>query len=152
MEVVGARAATIVDIGSGPGDVPVELEARLPEARILGVEPSRAMRELSLGRGIVALEGRAEAIPLDAGAADLIVSTLSSHHWDDPVAAFREIDRVLAAARRGLQRGRGTRHRRSRQPRARGHPPRTVLTERLLRLRVYALVTIAEPPPEGGTP
>ena len=160
VELIGDRAATIVDLGSGPGDVPAELGARLQGARILGVEPSRAMRELSLARGVVAIDGRAEDIPLDPGSVDLVISTLSSHHWDDPVAAFREIERVLAPG--GQARIYDVRFAGYSAPEARAvataariAPERIrhrVLAERLLGLRIYALITIGAPASKETTP
>jgi ubiquinone/menaquinone biosynthesis C-methylase UbiE len=73
VEAIGDRGATIVDIGSGPADVPLELVLRLPAARIIGIEPSGAMRDISRARGVVAIDGRAEALPLEADSVDLAV-------------------------------------------------------------------------------
>lgn len=92
---VGSRDATVVDIGSGPGQLLADLRERAPAARLVGVEPSATMRAIAAERGIIALEGRAEHLPFPAASADLVVSTLSCHHWDDVAAAFAEICRVL---------------------------------------------------------
>jgi ubiquinone/menaquinone biosynthesis C-methylase UbiE len=86
---------TVLDIGSGPGDLLVALAAAVPAARVVGVEPSAAMREMAASRGVESVAGVAEALPFDDASVDLVVSTLSAHHWDDPVAAFAEIARVL---------------------------------------------------------
>lgn len=160
VDLVGDRAATVVDIGSGPGDVPVALGVRLPAARIVGIEPSRAMRELSLARGVIAIDGRAEAIPIDSGSADLVISTLSSHHWDDPVTAFREIERVLGPG--GQARIYDVRFAGYSAPEAKAiaaaaglAPERIdhrVLDERLLGLRIYARTTIGAPASKEATP
>ena len=37
----------------------------------------------------------AESLPFAAGAFDLVLSTLSAHHWADPTAAINEQVRVL---------------------------------------------------------
>lgn len=91
----GGAGVTIIDVGSGPGRVLGELRARLPGARLVGVEPSATMRELAAARGVETVDGRAEALPFDDGSVDLAVSSLAAHHWDDPVAGFRELWRVL---------------------------------------------------------
>jgi ubiquinone/menaquinone biosynthesis C-methylase UbiE len=118
------------------------------------------MRELGLARGVVAIDGRAEAIPLAAGSVDLVISTLSSHHWDDPVAAFREIERVLApggqariydvrfagysaAEAKTIATAAGL------APERIGH---RILDERLLGLRIYARITIGAPRNKEATP
>lgn len=92
---IGDRAATIVDVGSGPGDLVRELAGRLPAARIVGVEPADAMREIAVAGGGVFVAGSAEALPFPDASLDLVVSTLSAHHWPDPTSALRELDRVL---------------------------------------------------------
>jgi len=93
--LIGASPATVVDVGSGPGGLLAELRRRLPAARVVGVEPSAAMRAIAAGRGLTSVDGRAETLPFDDASVDLVVSTLSAHHWDDPAAAFAEIRRVL---------------------------------------------------------
>jgi ubiquinone/menaquinone biosynthesis C-methylase UbiE len=81
---------------------------------------------------------------------DLLVSTLSAHHWQDPVAAIREMARVLrpggeariydvrfaafsGAEARSLVRAAGL------DPAAVGRP---VLRERLFGFRPYCRLTI----------
>ncbi|MDP9468778.1 MAG: class I SAM-dependent methyltransferase [Chloroflexota bacterium] len=99
-----ADGARVVDIGSGPGSLLAELAEALPSARLTGIEPAGEMRQIAQERLVAAglagrvtvLEGSAEAIPVADGSADVVVSTLSAHHWTDPVAAFREIGRCLA--------------------------------------------------------
>ncbi len=96
--VGGRRSADgllIVDLGSGPGHLVRDLRRRVPRARVVGVEPFDEMRGLAAARGGEFLSGAAEAIPLEDRSVDLVVSTLSAHHWSDMPAAFRELDRVL---------------------------------------------------------
>lgn len=93
---LGDRSAVVLDIGAGPGDLVRDLRGALPRARVTGVEPSPEMRSIAVERGIDLVDGRAEALPIADASVDLVVSTLASHHWDDPVAAFAEIRRVLS--------------------------------------------------------
>lgn len=93
-DTAGARRS-IVDIGAGPGDLLAALSAMLPDAILTGIEPSARMRAIASRRGLTEVDGRAELLPLADGSADLVLSTLSAHHWDDPAAAFAEIRRVL---------------------------------------------------------
>jgi len=92
---VGERDALIVDLGSGPGELTRMVAERLPGARMVGVEPAEVMRTMASARGGRFVDGRAEAIPLEDASVDLVVSTLSAHHWSDMPAALRELDRVL---------------------------------------------------------
>ena len=148
--VVAGRPMTVVDIGAGPGDLLAALAPRLPAATLVGVDPAPAMRDLAAARGVVELDGRAERLPFVDASVDLAVSTLSSHHWDDPVAAFAELRRVLArggeariydvrfagfgaAEARAIARSAGLR------PEAVEH---RVVAARLLALRAYSLITL----------
>lgn len=48
-----------------------------------------------LAPGIIFSDGPAEHLPLPDASVDLVLSTLSFHHWADQSAGFREIARVL---------------------------------------------------------
>jgi ubiquinone/menaquinone biosynthesis C-methylase UbiE len=93
--VVGEREASVLDIGAGPGHLLLEVRSLAPRAALTGIEPSVAMRGIAADRGLEELEGRAEQLPLADASVNLVVSTLSMHHWDDPARAFAEIRRVL---------------------------------------------------------
>lgn len=104
--VLGGRdgaAATVLEIGSGPGVLALEIATRLPEAQIVGADLAGAMVERATERarrdgvlGRVRFElADAAALPLPDASFDAVVSTLSLHHWADPGAVFGEIGRVL---------------------------------------------------------
>lgn len=89
-----------LDVGCGTGNMLVEFSVRLPTAIHVGVDASQGMAVFARNR----LEGRAqvvrggaERLPFPDGAFDLIVSTLSLHHWSDPQRGLTEIARVLTA-------------------------------------------------------
>jgi SAM-dependent methyltransferase len=48
-----------------------------------------------LGGRASLVEGDVASMPFEADAFDLVVSSLSAHHWPDAEAGFREIGRVL---------------------------------------------------------
>lgn len=148
-ERVTRADATIVDIGAGPGDLALSIGKRLPSASIVGVEPSSALAAIARGRGVHVVEARAEILPFDDGSVDMVVSTLSAHHWDDHAAAFTEIRRVLRPGSEGLLydvRFAGLTSAEVRAAARAGLPSgsveRIVLDERVLGLRPYSLVTI----------
>lgn len=90
----------VLDIGCGTGMVLRELSERLPNAlELVGVDPSmpmlKAARERSDGRSWFA-QGTVEQLPLPDGHFDLIVSSLSFHHWADQRRGLVEAGRVLA--------------------------------------------------------
>jgi ubiquinone/menaquinone biosynthesis C-methylase UbiE len=96
------EAATIVDLGTGPGLLAIELHKLRPHATIIGVDPSEEM--LSIARknaaeaGMLDFEaklGAAEEIPLAPESADLVVSQSSFHEWEDPYKGLGEIFRIL---------------------------------------------------------
>ena len=89
----------IVDLGCGPGALTVDLGRGLPAATVIGVEPSARMLDIARAAAAPAnvgfVEGSAELLPLPDASVDLVVSSLSAHHWDDVAAAVRELRRVL---------------------------------------------------------
>lgn len=95
--------SAVLEIGSGPGEVALEIARRLPGAEVVGVDLSETMIDAALRRARVeGLDGRvrfvladAAALPFPDASVDAVVSTLSLHHWAEPPAVFAEIARVL---------------------------------------------------------
>jgi SAM-dependent methyltransferase len=90
----------VVDVGSGPGRFLREAAER--GATAVGVEPSGQMRRVagwrtprSLGDRVRVVEGTAEQLPLEDGAATVVCAVASFHHWADPEAGLAEASRVL---------------------------------------------------------
>jgi SAM-dependent methyltransferase len=95
-----SRKAHILDIGCGTGDLVVALSSRLRDARIIGMDLSPSMllyagRHATTDGRLRFSVGDAAALPFDDGAVDMVVSTLSLHHWSEPADALAEIARVL---------------------------------------------------------
>ncbi len=102
------EGAAVLDVGTGPGVLLDELARRRPDLTVTGVDPSADMiaaarRKLArFGDRATAVTGDAADLPFTDGAFDLIVSSLSLHHWDRPADAGRELARVLQAGRAAL--------------------------------------------------
>lgn len=97
------RGGDVLDVGTGPGQLLVELARRRPDVHAVGVDPSvdmvghatrRAARAGLTGQ-VEARVGAAEALPFADGSFDVVVSSLSAHHWADPSAGIAEQARVL---------------------------------------------------------
>jgi ubiquinone/menaquinone biosynthesis C-methylase UbiE len=96
-------AGQAADIGCGPGLLVVELARRAPGLHVTGVDLSDEMlaqgqvhaARAGVGDRVSFRQGDAGQIPFPAGSLDLVVSTLSLHHWRDPVAVLNEVARVL---------------------------------------------------------
>jgi SAM-dependent methyltransferase len=85
---------TVVDVGAGTGKLTRLLVAT--RARVVAVEPIAEMRALIGPAAAEVLEGTAEALPLPAGAAD-VVTVAQAFHWFDHERALPELHRVLRA-------------------------------------------------------
>ena len=94
--------STIVDLGTGPGILSIELNRLLPQAKIIGVDLSSDMLEIA-GKnaneaGVSNYEtrlGRAEEIPVESNSVNLVVTQSSFHEWEDPQKGLSEVFRVL---------------------------------------------------------
>ncbi len=80
--------ASVLDLAAGTGRLTRELARRFGE--VVAVEPDERMRAVHGG----ALEGRAEAIPLEDQSLDAAFVG-EAFHWFDPKAAIAELVRVL---------------------------------------------------------
>jgi ubiquinone/menaquinone biosynthesis C-methylase UbiE len=95
--------AAILDVGAGTGRLLVELARRRDDLSLSGVDLSPDMvsvaktnaRRAGFADRIALLVGDVTNPPYPDRSFDLIVSTLSMHHWPDPTAATAELARVL---------------------------------------------------------
>jgi ubiquinone/menaquinone biosynthesis C-methylase UbiE len=98
----GRDAPVILDLGSGPALLLPEVAELVPRARLVAMDPSKAMLQLArrvlreAGPGTYeVLEGSAEAIPLPDGSVDVVVAIKNLHEWEDAPRGLSEVDRVL---------------------------------------------------------
>jgi ubiquinone/menaquinone biosynthesis C-methylase UbiE len=97
--------AAVLDVGTGPGTLPLQIAARSPHLLVAGVDLSPEM----IARASAAAEAQAAPdahrisfhvadvahLPFEDQSFDLVVSTISLHHWADLDAGVQEVARVL---------------------------------------------------------
>ncbi len=93
---------SIVDLGCGPGLLSVELCKLMPQAKVIGLDPSAEMLEVATRNvsraGLSNFEtrlGSAERIPMRSSSVGLVVSQSSFHEWQDLQEGLSEVFRVL---------------------------------------------------------
>ena len=95
------RDMRILDIGTGPGTIPLNLKKLFPDIHFMGIDISTGMiREAKAHAASADLPlslcvGDGESLPLGSGTIDGIVSLFAMHHMDHPERLLKEIDRVL---------------------------------------------------------
>jgi ubiquinone/menaquinone biosynthesis C-methylase UbiE len=93
----------ILDIGTGPGRLPIEIAKQVKNAKVFGIDISDDMIKIARkNAGREGLEGRVEFKVKSANdtgfennSIDLVVSTGMLHHLSQPIKAFNEIYRIL---------------------------------------------------------
>jgi ubiquinone/menaquinone biosynthesis C-methylase UbiE len=87
----------IIDVGCGTGRLLRAASARWPKAQLLGVDPAERMvaEATRLNPNAVFRLALAEALPIPDQTADIVLSSLSFHHWVDQNKGLQEIVRVL---------------------------------------------------------
>jgi len=96
--LVSRARGRVLEIGVGAGP---NLPLYADDVQIVGVEPSRRLLGMArgearkAGRAVELFEGSAEALPIDAGSIDTVVTTWTLCSIPDTAAALREIRRVL---------------------------------------------------------
>lgn len=96
-------AGQAADLGCGAGQLAVELAQAAPELHVTGVDLSNLLLGQALRRAAAAglthrvdfRTGDVERTPFADASLDLVVSTLSLHHWADPTAILNEVARIL---------------------------------------------------------
>ncbi len=93
------KKSVILDLGVGPGLLSLELHKKIPDARIIGVDPFQKMLDLANNNACFesfeAKLGLSENIPVDDGSVDIVVSRFSLTYWKDQKKSFSEMFRAL---------------------------------------------------------
>lgn len=98
------RAGWGLDVGTGPGQIPIKLLCRAPGLKIVGLDRSLPMlaraRENAARAGVSGrlglLAGDGHSLPYGDGTFSLVLSNSMLHHSRDPVRLLRELFRVAA--------------------------------------------------------
>jgi len=101
--VTNIRQGTILDLGTGPGYLPVEIIKRAPGLRIIGVDLSRQLIQMAkrnalnagLSTQIIFEVGNSARLRYSDAAFDMVISTGMLHSLKNPVDVLSEIKRVL---------------------------------------------------------
>lgn len=111
---IGANVAggeRVLEVGCGPGHLAIRM-ARQLGLDVTGLDLDPDMIDVARenvaraagddGRKLTFVVGDVASQPFLDGSFDLVVSTLSMHHWEDASAGLAEIGRVLAPGGRAL--------------------------------------------------
>jgi ubiquinone/menaquinone biosynthesis C-methylase UbiE len=115
------RSGKVLDVGTGPGQLLIEIMRRNPNLELVGFDLSRKMLKIAkrlteedakvcaqaaatdlvpttvhADANIRLVGGDVRNLPFSDGEFDLVVSTLSLHHWHDPARGIQECLRVTA--------------------------------------------------------
>lgn len=81
-------ARTVVNVGAGTGSY------EPPDREVTAVEPSAVMRAQRPAGAAPCIAASAEALPFADESFEVAMAVLSDHHWTDPIAGLREMQRV----------------------------------------------------------
>ncbi len=106
---VAPAGGRVLEVGCGPGRLSTMLARRGLDVTGLDLDPAmiqraraNAARSAHNGRQPSFLVGDVASLAFPDRSFDLVVSTLSMHHWADPTAGLTEIGRVLRPDGRAL--------------------------------------------------
>ena len=93
----------ILDMGTGPGRLPIEIAKRVPGVEVIGIDISEDM--VKIAKKNAEEEGVTDRVKFEVASAyntgfdddsiDLVVSTGLIHHLREPLSAFNEAYRIL---------------------------------------------------------
>jgi 2-polyprenyl-3-methyl-5-hydroxy-6-metoxy-1,4-benzoquinol methylase len=100
---LGVPLGRVLDVGTGPGLIPIELCGRAPAVEVDAIDLARHMLALAernvaragLGRRIVVSRVDAKATGRADGAYDAVVSNSIVHHIPEPAMVLREMWRLV---------------------------------------------------------
>jgi ubiquinone/menaquinone biosynthesis C-methylase UbiE len=93
----------ILDLGTGPGYLPIEIVKRSPHLHVVGIDLSRRLIKIAQDKAFKAglhdklhfEVGNAARLTFDDNAYDMVISTGMLHVLKDPVQVLKESYRVL---------------------------------------------------------
>lgn len=93
----------LLEVGSGPGQLALFIARTAPDLKVTGVDISPDMVRLATSQAekaglqdrVCFQEADVGALPFEDERFDLVATSLSMHHWPDPIRGLREICRVL---------------------------------------------------------
>ncbi len=87
----------VVDVGCGTDRLLRAVELRWPGAALIGVDAAAGMVEEArrLNPKAHFENATAESLPLPDASVDLVLSSISFHHWADQAQGVREVARIL---------------------------------------------------------
>lgn len=100
LEIAGDRETCLaLDLGTGPGDIPLRLARERPTWRIVGVDGSVPMLRLAMEARaaevrVAFLAADAKRLPFPEMVFDLAFSNSLLHHLEDPLPFWYELKRV----------------------------------------------------------
>ena len=100
---LGASDGRLLDVGTGPAEIPIMLAQKLPTIEVVGIDLSVNMLELGdwhlaeagLTERIKLAEADAKELPYPSQFFDGVISNSIIHHIPDPLPVFREVSRVI---------------------------------------------------------
>ena len=103
LAALGLVEGKVLDVGTGPGTLVRELARRLPGLRVYGIDLSEDMiglarahaRREQLEERVQFASGDVAHLPYPDQSFDVVVSTISMHHWSELAQPLRELYRVL---------------------------------------------------------
>lgn len=101
---IGGGHGRLLDLGTGPGHIPILIAQARSEARIVAVDAAQTMLNLAdknideagVSDRITLRQANVRNLPFDDGSFDEVFSNTILHHIPDPLVFLREAWRVLA--------------------------------------------------------
>jgi ubiquinone/menaquinone biosynthesis C-methylase UbiE len=93
----------VLDVGTGPGYLPIEIAERAPRIEVTGIDSSKALVRIAqanaeragLSDRVQFMKGDANRLGFEDDSYDLVISTGSLHAWKTPTVVINECFRVL---------------------------------------------------------
>lgn len=87
----------VVDVGCGTGRLLRAVAVRWPQAQLIGIDAAAGMVEEArrLNPKVQFENAPAESLPIPKASVDLVLSSISFHHWADQTKGVREVARIL---------------------------------------------------------